>query len=224
MEKSTKITKSDLAKLIKEEIAKVEMNKNDNKKNHSEKALTYKNTEETKEKKGVEAADVNMNQNDKSLGSDIKAATAVEVKAGGEVKKDGATTGMHKADFKSKTENPSVKSSDPFKDKFDGKMNSMDKADKSGAKTFVDAGKEKGGDSATAGQHKAEYAEKAPKVKDQEPIATGIQLKELKDKYSATELKSFIIKESEKLAKKMYLEAELQKLQSEMDSLDSQVV
>lgn len=197
----------------------VKMNKND-KAGDSDKALTYKDPSKKEQKSGeakaVAPADVKLNANDKKGGSDEKASTAVSVKAGAEKKGNGPTTGLHKANFEAKTESPSKDSSDPFKEKSEEKMNSMDKENDEGTKTFVDAGAAKGGNDVTAGQHKANVKEKAPVVKDKEPIAKGIEIKE---SYTKTALIDFIKQEAHKLAKKEMLAEELKKLNGELESL-----
>jgi len=196
---------------------KIQMNLKDKKEIHSKKALTYKDTTKKEEKKGIEASDTKMNQFAKEEGSDKKAATAVKVSATGTKSGNGATTGQANAKFTSKTENPSVDSSDPYKEKFDGDMNTMDKENDEGVKTYVDAGTAKSGDKVTAGQAKAKVSEKAPIVKDKEPIATGIQIKE---NYTKTELQEFIRKEAIKLAKRQTLEEELSKLKEQLKELE----
>lgn len=200
----------------------VEMNKNDAE-GDSKKALTYKDASKKEEKAGgakaVAPADVKLNSNDKEGGSDEKAATAISVEAGAEKKEKGPTTGQHKAKFESKTENPSKESSDPFKEKSEEKMNSMDKDNDEGTKTYVDAGAAKGGNDVTAGQHKANVKEKAPVVKDKEPIAKGIEIKE---SYKKSELVDFIRQEAHKLAKKEMLAEELNRLNKELESLSGE--
>lgn len=236
--KVVKITKDELFEMIQAEAAQVrkelneanskpvtsvgdptevEMNAND-KLGDSDKAVTYKDTEKTTQKKGDATAtkDVKMNSNDNKQGSDEKAATAVKVKAGAEKKGDGPTTGLHKANFESKTENPKKEVSDPFVEKAEEKMNSMDKENDEGTKTFVDAGTPKGGHTVTAGQHKAVVKEKAPVVKDKEPIAKGIEIKE---NYTKSELLAFIKEEATKLAKKEMLSEELARLNKELENL-----
>jgi hypothetical protein len=242
--KVVKINKKQLFDMIQEEAAKLrkelelneasekaftsagnptdlEMNKND-KEGDSDKALTYKDTKKKEEKAGeaksVAPADVEMNANDDEGGSDEKAATAVSVKAGAAKKGNGPTTGLHKANFESKTENPSKESSEPFVEKAEEKMNSMDKENDEGTKTFVEAGAETKGKGPTTGMHKVNVKEKAPAVKDKEPIAKGIEMKE---SYKKSELISFIKTEAHKLAKKEMLEEELKRLNGELNSLSS---
>ena len=114
MSNKLKLNEKTIESLIKEvlsemktvEATEVKLNAND-KLGDSAKALVYKNTTKKTEKAGPESADVKMNQKAKDLGSDEKAATAVEVKAGSTKKAKGDTTGLANANFESKTENPS---------------------------------------------------------------------------------------------------------------------
>lgn len=238
--KVVKITKEELFKMIQEEATQirkelneaetkpvtsigdpieVDMNKND-KLGDSDKAVTYKDQNKTTKKKGDSKAtkDVDMNSqaDAKSEKGDEKSATAVSVKAGAEKKGDGPTTGQHKANFEKKTESPSKNVSDPFVEKAEDKMNTMDKDNDEGTKTFVDAGAAKGGHTVVAGQHKAVVKEKAPIVKDKEPIAKGIEIKE---NYKKSELLAFIREEATKIAKKEMLSEELARLNKELESL-----
>ena len=238
--KVVKITKEELFKMIQEEATKfrnelneaaakpvtslgdpieVEMNAND-KLGDSDKALTANIGGKTTNKKGDSKAtkdvDMNAQADKKSEKGDEKSATAVAVKAGAEKKGEGPTTGQHKANFEKKTENPSKEVSDPFKEKAEDKMNTMDKENDEGTKTFVDAGAAKGGHDVTAGQHKAVVKEKAPKVKDKEPIAKGIEIKET---YTKAELLSFIKEQATKIAKKEMLSEELERLNKELETL-----
>ena len=232
--KVVKITKSDLLKLIEEEAkniaetiteekavekaiepTEVDMNKND-KEGDSDKALVYKDPKKKEEKSGEDAKDVKMNAQDKDQGSDEKAATAVEVKAGAKKGGNDANTGQHAANFTSKDKNPKKEVSAPFEDSAKDEMNTMDKLTDEKTKTYVDAGAKKGGNDVTAGQHKADVHEKAPVVKDEAPIATGILLKE---NYKKSELKTFILSEAKKLAKKMMLEDELSSLTKQINDL-----
>lgn len=203
------------------EPTEVKMNQND-KVGDSDKALTYKDASKKEQKSGeakaVAPADVKLNANDKKGGSDEKAATAVKVKAGAEKGGNGPTTGLHKANFESKSENPSKESSDPFKEKGEEKMNTMDKENDGGTKTYVEAGAESGGKGPTTGMHKVNVKEKAPVVKDKEPIAKGIEMKE---SYKKSELIELIRTEAHKLAKKEMLAEELKRLNGELESLTS---
>jgi len=207
----------------------LKMNKND-KLRGSNKALVYKDPKKTEQKsagqkaatsepfveKGGEALNVKT-ETEGEKGSDEKAATAVEVKAGAKKGGNNANTGQHTANFTSKKENPKKEVSDPFKEKAVDKMNTLDKLTDEKTKTYVDAGAKKGGNNVTSGQHKADVKEKAPIVKDSAPIATGIQLKE---NYKKDELKTFIMSEAKKLAKKMMLEDELIKISNEIKNLE----
>jgi len=197
----------------------VKMNPND-KLGDSDKATVSNIDGKTAQKKGtakgLEDVKMNAQADSKSEKGDEKAATAVSVKAGAETKGNGPTTGLHKANFESKSENPKKEASAPFEEKAKEKMNSMDKENDEGTKTFVDAGAAKGGNNVTAGQHKAVVKEKAPKVKDKEPIAKGIEIKE---NYKKSELIAFIQEEAKKLAKKEMLSEELARLNEELKNL-----
>ncbi len=183
-------------------------------------ALVMKSKTETKYKKGPAekgetALDVKLNAQPSGEGHDKKIATAVEVKAGAAKSKEGVTKGQANANFTSKTDGPKAAVSQPFVENGKEDINQMDDdhADKEAPKTYVEAGAEKGGTDVTAGQHKANYSKKAPKSDKDERIAQGIQLKE---NYTATELKNLLITESEKLAKKIILSRQLENLKNEM--------
>jgi hypothetical protein len=219
------------------------MNKNDGL-GDSDKALVMKNTKTTETKKGkapaTAPADVKMNANANEKGSDTKAATAISVKAGSEKGGKGATAGQHNANFDSKKENPKKEVSAPFVETNKDEMNTMDKnIDDVGAKTYVEAGSEKGGKGATAGQAKAVVKEKAPVVKDNAPIIKGIETDQgnsnhdgkpkdapkealkvnLKENYTRKELVETVRREAHKLAKKSFLEDELKKINEEISKL-----
>lgn len=233
--KTSKLNRKSLASIIKEVFAEIEttkktvseniektvettevkMNAND-KLGDSKKALVYKNTEKKEEKAGEAVVDVKMNQMGKDLGSDEKAHTAVSVEAGAAKKEKGPTTGLANAKFETKTENPSVGVSDPFKEKAVDKMNTMDKLTDEETKTYVEAGAAESGHAVTAGLHKAKVHEKAPVTKDKEPIAKGIEIKE---SYTKSELIKFIKEEAVKLAKKQLIEEELAKLKNQLSTL-----
>lgn len=223
------------------------MNKNDGLED-SDKALVMKNTKTTETKKGkapaVAPADVKMNAEAKTKGSDEKAATAVSVKAGAEKGGKGVTAGQAKANFESKSENPKASVSAPFVEKNKEEMNTMDGLTDEETKTYVEAGAEKGGKGVTAGQAKAVVKEKAPAVKDEEPIIKGIQTDQgnsnkdgevnkkaenqavtesikinLKETYTRKELIETVKREAAKLAKKTMLEEQLRKINDELSRL-----
>jgi hypothetical protein len=223
------------------------MNKNDGLED-SDKALVMKNTKTTETKKGtapaVAPADVKMNTEAKTKGSDEKAATAVSVKAGAEKGGKGVTAGQAKANFESKKDNPKTTVSAPFVEKNKEAMNTMDGLTDEETKTYVEAGAEKGGKGVTAGQAKAVVKEKAPAVKDEEPIIKGIQTDQgnsnqdgtadkkaenqavtesvkvkLKESYTRKELIETVKREALKLAKKSLLEGELKKINDELSRL-----
>ncbi len=218
------------------------MNKNDGLED-SDKALVFKNTKNTESKKGkapsTAPADVKMNSEAKSQGSDSKAATAVSVKAGAEKGGKGPTAGQAKANFESKSENPSKGVSKPYSEKGEKEMNTMDGLTDETAKVYVEAGAEKGGKGVTAGQAKAVVKEKAPVVKDEAPITKGIETDQgnsnaegkpkdapkealkvqLKESYTRKELIETVRKEAAKLAKKSMLEEELKKINDQLSKL-----
>ena len=145
-----------------------------------------------------------MNKHDSDLGSDEDAATAVMVNAKNSTKKGGVFTGMHNAEFDSKTEGPEVKTSQPFVDEFGYEMNSQDEEDKSipkgGAKTFPETGAElkKG---VHVGQKKSVFSTKSKNEKDREPIAKGIQIPE---SFTRKSLEEFILNEAKYKVKNIY--------------------
>jgi len=222
------ITKEELFKMIKEEASKlkqetlreseavsasvnvydVDMNSHDEL-GDSDKALAYKDPSKKVEKEGEPAKMPKMNQKDSDQGSDEKAAVAVKVDAGAKKGGDGHTTGQAKANFTSKKDVQSAKASGPFDDRVENlKMNSEDKLVDKEAKTYVSAGAEKGGSTHTAGQAKAEVHERMPEKDAEEPterIAAGIEIDgsniDLKESYTKSELKSFILSEAKKAAK-----------------------
>jgi len=215
-----------------------DMNQNDGLED-SDKALVFKNADKTETKKGkankTAPADVKMNANAKDGGSDEKAATAVEVKAGAEKGGKGVTAGQAKANFQSKEGNPKKEVSQPFVEKSEEKMNTMDSLTDKETKTYVEAGAEKGGKGVTAGQHKAVVKEKAPETKDKEPITKGIQTDQgnsnkegetkdapkvnLKESYTKKELIETIKREAAKIAKKAMLQEELKRIDDELSKL-----
>jgi hypothetical protein len=143
--------------------------------------------------------DVDMNDRDNDQGHDEQIAAAVKVDAASSTKKGASVEGMKNSNFESKDKNPSTASSTPFeerKEKVD--MNSQDKADAGGAKTYVEAGAELH-NGASTGQHKASFSEKAQNEKETaERIAQGIQLPEsFKNK---AELLNFINEEARKIS------------------------
>jgi hypothetical protein len=219
------------------------LNKNDGL-GDSNKALVFKGTKNSESKSGKASstapADVKMNANAKTQGSDTKAATAVSVKAGSEKGGKGVTAGQHNATFESKKENPKKEVSAPFVEKNKEEMNTMDKnIDDAGTKTFVEAGAEKGGKGVTAGQAKAVVKEKAPVVKDEAPIIKGIETDQgnsnhdgkpkdapkealkvdLKESYTRKELIETVKREANKIAKRAMLEEELKKINEELSKL-----
>ena len=153
-----------------------------------------KNIEDTEE-----PLEVDMSEMDGYQGHDEQIAAAVKVDAASSTRKGPSVEGMKNSNFESKDKNPSTASSTPFeerKEKVD--MNSQDKADAGGAKTYVEAGAELH-NGASTGQHKASFSEKAQNEKETaERIAQGIQLPEnFKNK---AELLNFINEEAKKLS------------------------
>lgn len=210
------------------EPTEVKLNKNDGT-NDKDAALVMKTPSKTEYKKGPAKVvksgntdegdpieDVKLNQQPSKGGSDEKAATAVEVKAGAEKGGNDVTTGQHKANFTSKTDGPKKGMSDPFTTSPEKGMNKNDKVVDEGTKTYVEAGAEDGSTNVTAGQHDANWKEAAPKSDNDKRIASGIQLKET---YSKSELRELIITEAKKLAKRQMLEQELEKLKAELNKL-----
>jgi len=232
-------------KLFEEEAYKIledpieqDMNQNDGLED-SDKALVFKNTKKTETKGGkapkTAPADVKMNAEAKTKGSDEKAATAVSVKAGAEKGGKGVTAGQAKANFESKKDNPKKDVSAPFVETNKDEMNTMDALTDEETKTYVEAGAEKGGKGVTAGQAKAVVKEKAPVVKDEAPIIKGIQTDQgnsnkegdvkdapkvtLKESYTRQELVETIKREAIKLAKKSMLEEQLKRVNDELSKL-----
>jgi metal-sulfur cluster biosynthetic enzyme len=161
--------------------------------------------------------DVKMNSNDSDQGSDKKASTAVSVKAGASKGGNTVTAGQHNANFTSKTDGPKKDTSKPFMEKGKEKMNTMDKENyPGGAKTYVEAGSEMKGNDARTGMHKGKFSEKVPESDKDERIAHGIELKE---SYTKSELHELIVTESKKLAKKMILKNELNKLRNDLSGI-----
>ena len=218
------------------------MNKNDGLKD-SDKALVFKNAKNTESKKGkapaTAPADVKMNSEAKNQGSASKAATAVGVKAGAEKGGKGPTAGQAKANFESKSENPSKAASKPYAEKGEKEMNTMDGLTDETAKVYIEAGAEKGGKGPTAGQAKAVFKDKAPVVKDEPRITKAIETEQgnsnyegkpkdapkealkvqLKESYTRKELIETVRKEAAKLAKKSMLEEELKKINDQLSKL-----
>lgn len=232
-------------KLFEEEAYKIledpieqDMNQNDGLED-SDKALVYKSADKTQSKAGkapkTAPADVKMNAEAKTKGSDEKSATAVSVKAGAEKGGKGVTAGQAKANFESKKDNPKKDVSAPFVEANKDEMNTMDALTDEETKTYVEAGAEKSGKGVTAGQAKAVVKEKAPVVKDEAPIIKGIQTDQgnsnkegdvkdapkiaLKENYTRKDLVETIKREAMKLAKKTMLEEQLKKVNDELSKL-----
>lgn len=187
-------------------------------------ALVMKTTDKSSYKKGPGetstpyseggemTTDVEMSETGKPSDDDIK--TAVFVKAGSKKGGNDVTSGQSNANFESKSDGPKGEVNKPYTEKSKDKMNTMDKENyKGGSKTYVEAGSEKKTNNVTAGQHQANFSEKAPKSDKDERIAHGIELKET---YTKEELRNLIISESKKLAKKIILKKELNKLKKEL--------
>ena len=237
--KNQKISKEELIKFIQTEAIKLKQQlsekfekvgqahemKMGHEANPSDKdqALVMKTKEKSQYKKGPGSGaapyegntlptDVEMIETGKPSDDDVK--TAVFVKAGAKKGGNDVTTGQAKANFDSKTDGPKKDASKPYLEKGKDKMNTMDKENyKGGSKAFVEAGAEDKSTTVTAGQHKANFSEKAPKSDKDERIAHGIELKE---NYTKEELKNLIVSESQKLAKKIILKKELDKLKKEL--------
>jgi hypothetical protein len=146
-----------------------------------------------------DTADVDMNDRDNDQGHDEQISAAVKVDAASSTKKGASVEGMKNSNFESKDKNPSTASSTPFEERKEKvEMNSQDRADESGAKTYVEAGAELH-NGASTGQHKASFSEKAQNEKETaERIAQGIQLPEsFKNK---AELINFINEEAKKVS------------------------
>lgn len=170
-------------------------------------------------KKGKESSDDPIKvkvEEEKDGGSDEKISTAVEVKAGSAKGGKGVTAGQAAANFTSKESGPKKAVSDPFLEAGKKEVNSMDKLVNDGAKTYVEAGAEKGGADVTAGQHKAVTKERAPKSDTEKRIADAIQLKE---SYKKSELFNLIEDHAKKLASKILLEDELNRIEKELGNL-----
>lgn len=153
-----------------------------------------------------EPLEVDMNEKDNDQGHDSQIAAAVKVDVASSKKKGASIEGMHNADFESKDKNPSTASSTPFEEREEKvEMNSQDKADAGGAKTYVEPGVElhKG---ASTGQHAAKFSEKAQNERETaERIAQGIQLPEsFKNK---ADLLNFINEEAKKISDELLKEA-----------------
>lgn len=163
------------------------------------------------------STELEMNANDSDQGTDGKVAAAVSVKAGAAKGGNKVTSGQHNANFTSKTDSPKKDASKPFVEKGKEKMNTLDKENyPGGAKTFVEAGAEMKGNDVRTGMHKGKFSEKAPDSDKDERIAHGIELKE---SYTKKELYELIMNESKKLAKKMILKNELNKLRNDLNGL-----
>lgn len=228
MSKKITITEEQLKQMIKEEAMKflneeadkitvageamdVDMNSMDRVDNSDGSAYT-KNTDGKFEKKkaNMENAelptDVKMNKQDDDQGHDEEIAAAAKVDAKGSTKKGTADNphieGMHNSDFTSKKGNQGTEASTPFEDRNENvKMNSMDKENDEGTKTYVEAGGDiKGREKHTTGQKKADAKEKAPSAEDSYGrIAKGIELPEsFKGK---RDLANFINEEAKRISK-----------------------
>ncbi len=222
LSEETEILKKEIAEAIENlgDPIDAKLNKND-KTGDKDQALVHKSKSKTEYKKGPaekgeDPMDVKLNQEPSKQGSDEKAATAVSVKAGAEKGGNDVLAGQAKANFESKTEGPKAKTGEPFENKAKEEMNSMDKEVDEGTKTFVDAGAAKGGTDVTAGQHGANWKEKAPKSDNDKRIADAIQLKE---KYTKKELHEFIMAEAIKKAKMKILENQINNVKKQIDNL-----
>jgi len=163
--------------------------------------------------------DVDMNDRDNDQGHDEQIAAAVKVDAASSTKKGASVEGMKNSNFESKDKNPSTTSSAPFEERKEKvEMNSQDKADNSGAKTYVEPGSELNRGAST-GQHAAKFSEKAQNEKETaERIATGIQLPEsFKNK---SELINFINEEAKKLSNSLSEEMKEESMLKEFTSWD----
>lgn len=215
-----RLIKEEASKILKEEADKiidagdtmeVDMNAMDRVDN-SDGSAYVKNTDGKFEKKkaNMENAevptDVKMNKQDKDQGHDEKIAAAVKVDAANSTKKGTADNphieGMKNGNFESKKGNQGTKASTPFEDRKDKvEMNSMDKENDEGAKTYVEAGGDiTGKEKHTTGQKKAEVKEKAPEKDDPYGrIAKGIELPESFQGRKA--ILDFINEEAKKVSK-----------------------
>lgn len=223
----------------------VKLNANDGTED-SDKALVYKDTKKTEEKKGkapakVTGEEVKMNANEKDGGSDEKAAAAVSVKAGAEMGGKGPTDGQKKANFEAKKDGPKEKVSGPFTEKGEKEMNTMDKLTDEKTATYVEASGTHSGDGPTAGQNKTSVKEKAPSnAQKEERIAKGIETKQgngnhdgeedkkatnvkpnitLKESYTRKELIETVKREAAKIAKKKMLEEQIRRIDEELKNL-----
>jgi len=157
---------------------------------------------ETKSAKvaATDATKVVMNKMDKEQGSDGTISAAVKVEAGGDLKSNqSATAGMKDKDATSKTDNPKLETGEPFDEKGEAQMNSMDREVDEGTKTYVEAGSEGVGKQATTvGQKKAVAKESAPESKeDKARISGAIQMPE--GKMTKKELVEFALNEAKKI-------------------------
>lgn len=203
----------------------VDMNSNDEL-GDSDKALTYKDPSKKIEKEGEMEKMPKMNSKDSVEGSDKKASVAVKVDAGAKKGADTHTKGQAKANFTSKKDIQGTDASGPFDERVEGlEMNSEDKLVDEKAKTYVSAGDEKKGNSHTAGQAKAEVHERMPEEDAEEPtdrIAAGIEIdgsnieKELKESYTKTELKKFVLSEAAKAVKSYKNNSRIEGLKNEL--------
>tara|TARA_B100000963_G_scaffold361392_1_gene396509 strand:+ start:4605 stop:5402 length:798 start_codon:yes stop_codon:yes gene_type:complete len=210
----------------------VDMNANDEL-GDSDKALTYKDPSKKVEKEGEEPKMPKMNSNDSKGGSDEKAAVAVKVDAGAKKGGDSHTAGQVKANFTSKKGYQSSDASGPFDERVENlEMNSEDKLVDEKTKTYVSAGDEMKGTSHTAGMAKAEVHERMPEEDAEEPterIAAGIEIdgsnieKELKESYTKTELKNFILSEAAKAVKNHKKNSKLEELKSQLKTVSESI-
>ncbi len=167
-----------------------------------EKGNIYLGTDKNKVPSGKDQKKVNMAEKDSEIGYDKKPKLQTQVSAAGASHNGPSTKGMKKAEFETK-DGLNDKNLNGGKEKgdlhFDVEMDQNDKdIDDAGVKTYVTAGAEMKG-----GQKASKSSEKAPEVKDKEPIAKGIQLPEgfENKKYTQKELKEFIYSEAKKLIK-----------------------
>jgi hypothetical protein len=226
-----------------EDPLEVDMNANDGTED-SDKALVFKNKDNTKTKKGKESSDDPMKvkvEAEGEKGSDEKAAAAVKVEAGAEKGGKGPTDGQKKANFTAKKDGPKDSVSGPFTEKGEKEMNTMDKLTDEETKTYVEASGTISGDGPTAGQNKASVKEKAPNAdQKEERIAKGIETGmgegnkdgeadknatnvkpniTLKESYTKKELIETIKREAAKIARKKMLQEELKRIDEELKNL-----
>ena len=160
----------------------------------------YLGTNKNKMSGGKDQKKVNMTEKDSEIGYEKKPKAQTQVSAAGSTHSGPSTKGMKKATFDTKdglNDDNKIGGKEKGDLHFDIEMNQNDKEiDDNGTKTQIEAGAEMKG-----GQKKAKSSEKAPVVKDKEPIAKGIQLPEgfENKKYTQKELKEFIISEAKKL-------------------------